>query len=163
MLLFIGLISVAMYLLARDLPGTAGRVSRLAIGPFILFYGAGEAILGIATGAVVEYGADASAGELEGVAASAQAIWDDFVASDLLIGLGAVAWWVAIIAAVVAYRRLGASTPALVLLALSVFVAFHDPPIGPIALVIFAGAVAMLIRTPVESTAAAPEPLASDT
>ncbi len=146
MLLFIGLIGAALYILVRDLPGTAARVSRVAIGPFILFYAAGETVLGIATGVVVDYGTDAPAEELEGVAAAAQALWDDFIAADLLIGLGGVAWWVAIVAAVVAYRRVGATTPALVLLGLSVFVAFHDPPIGPIALACFAGAAALLVR-----------------
>jgi hypothetical protein len=36
MLVFIGLIGAALYLLVRDLPGTAARVARYAIGPFIL-------------------------------------------------------------------------------------------------------------------------------
>jgi hypothetical protein len=162
MLLFIGLIAAALYVLVRDLPGTAGRVSRLAIGPFILFYAAGETVLGIATGVVVDYGTEAPAGEVEGVAASAQALWDDFIASDLLLALGGVAWWVAIVAAVIAYRRLGATTPALVLLALSTLVVFHDPPIGPIALLFFAGAAALLTRRP-DAPSVPPAPLASDT
>jgi hypothetical protein len=36
-LFFIGLMGVALYLLVRDLPGRAARVSRLAIGPLVLF------------------------------------------------------------------------------------------------------------------------------
>jgi hypothetical protein len=40
MLIFIGLIGVALYMLVRDLPGPAARISRLAIGPFVLLYGA---------------------------------------------------------------------------------------------------------------------------
>ena len=36
-LVFIGLMGVALYLLVRDLPGRAATVSRLAIGPFVLF------------------------------------------------------------------------------------------------------------------------------
>ncbi len=39
-LFFIGLIGLALYLLVRDLPGRATRVSRLAVGPFVLLYGA---------------------------------------------------------------------------------------------------------------------------
>jgi hypothetical protein len=158
MLLFLGLMGAALYLLVRDLPGTAARVARLSIGPFILFYAAGEAVLGIATGVVVKHGDGAPAEQAEGIAASAQALWDDFVASDLLIGLGGLAWMVGIVAAVVAYRRVGAPTPALVLLALSAFIAFHDPPIGPIALLCFAGAVAVLARA--QRTRPAPEPAA---
>ena len=156
MLVFIGLIGAALYLLVRDLPGTAARVSRLAIGPFILFYAAGEAVLGIATGVVVEHGNEVAADEVAGVASAAQALWDDFIASDLLIGLGGVAWIVAIVAAVLAYRRAGAPLPVLVLLGLSVFVAFHDPPIGPIALLCFAGAVALIARAQRAPTVSAP-------
>jgi len=156
MLVFIGLIGAALYLLVRDLPGTAARVTRYAIWPFILFYAAGEAVLGIATGVVVNHGDEVPADQQEGVASSAQALWDDFIASDLLIGLGAVAWFVAIAGAVLAYRRAGAPVPALVLLGLSAFVAFHDPPIGPIALLCFAGAVALIARAADAPAARAP-------
>jgi hypothetical protein len=147
MLLFIGLIGAALYLLVRQLPGTAAQVSQLAIGPFILFYAAGEAVLGIATGVVVNHGGDVPADQVEGVAGATEALWGDFIASDLLIGLGGLAWIVAIIGAVIAYRRAGAPLPVLVLLGLSAFVAAHDPPIGPPALLCFAGAVALLARS----------------
>jgi hypothetical protein len=53
---------------------------------------------------------------------------------------------VATIAAAVAYRHAGAPILAVVLLGLSLFVASHPPPIGPIALVCFAAAVALLAR-----------------
>jgi hypothetical protein len=36
-LFFIGLMGMALYLLVRDLPGRAARISRLAIGVFVLF------------------------------------------------------------------------------------------------------------------------------
>ncbi len=146
MVAFIGLIGAALYVLVRDLPGGAARVSRLAIGPFILFYAAGEAVLGVATGVLVRHGEDVPSDQLDGVAGSVQALWDDFIAADLLIGLGGLAWIVAVVAAVIAYRRVGATTAALVLLGLSAFVAAHDPPIGPIALLCFAGAVVLLAR-----------------
>ena len=64
-LVFIGLIGAALYLLVKDLPGRAARISRLAIGPFVLFYGAGEAILGVATGVLVQHANDVPA-EREG-------------------------------------------------------------------------------------------------
>jgi hypothetical protein len=146
MLFFIGLIGAALYLLVRDLPGMPAKVDRWAIVPFILLYAAGEAVLGIATGVIVQEGVDAPVSEQEGIAASAQALWDNFVAGDLLIALGGIAWIVAIIGAVVAYKRLGASMGILILLGLSAFVAGHDPPIGPIALLCFAGAVVLIVR-----------------
>ena len=55
-LIFIGLIGVALYLLVRDMPGTAARISRLAIGPFVLLYGAWETVIGLAIGALVQHG-----------------------------------------------------------------------------------------------------------
>ena len=51
-LIFIGLMGAALYLLVRALPGTAAKISRLAIGPFVLLYGAWETSIGLATGAL---------------------------------------------------------------------------------------------------------------
>ena len=39
-LVFIGLMGAALYMLVRGMPGTAAKVSRLAIGPFVLLYAA---------------------------------------------------------------------------------------------------------------------------
>ena len=49
-LVFIGLMGVALYLLVRGLPGRAAQISRLAIGPFVLFYAAWESVIGLAIG-----------------------------------------------------------------------------------------------------------------
>jgi hypothetical protein len=54
-LVFIGLMGLALYMLVRDLPGKAATISRMAIGPFVLFYGAWEAVIGLATGALVQH------------------------------------------------------------------------------------------------------------
>jgi hypothetical protein len=62
-LVFIGLMGVALYMLVRDLPGKAARISRLAIGPFVLLYAAYETVIGLATGALVQHANDAPAGE----------------------------------------------------------------------------------------------------
>jgi hypothetical protein len=52
----------------------------------------------------------------------------------------------AVIAAAVAYRRVGAPALISIMLGLSVLVISHPPPIGPIALFCFAAAVALLAR-----------------
>ena len=62
-LVFIGLMGLALYMLVRDLPGKAAIISRMAIGPFVLFYGAWEAVIGLATGALVQHANDAPAVE----------------------------------------------------------------------------------------------------
>jgi hypothetical protein len=145
-LVFIGLIGVALYLLVRDLPGRAAAVSRLAIGPFVLFYGAYEAVIGLATGALVQHANDAPAGDRAAVSGAIESLQDNVVVGDpgIVAVIGIVAWVTAVTAAVVAYRGLGAPAWVLVLLGLSVVIVAHPPPIGPVGLVCFAAAAGAL-------------------
>jgi hypothetical protein len=135
-LVFIGLMGGALFLLVRDLPGPAAAAGRLAVIPYVLFYGAAEAVLGVATGILVDHG-DARA---------AQALWDDALTGDVLPALGAVAWLVGVLGAALAYRRAGAPLAVPVLLALSAIALLHAPPTGPFGLLCFAGAVAVLAQ-----------------
>jgi hypothetical protein len=73
--------------------------------PFDAFYAAADAIARLATGILVKEANDGA-----GTAAGAQALWDNFIANDLLFGLGGTAWIVAAIAAAVAFRQAGART-----------------------------------------------------
>jgi hypothetical protein len=147
-LIFIGLMGFALYLLVRDLPGKAATISRLAIGPFVLFYGAWEAVIGLATGALVQHANDAPAGERAAVSDAIQSLQGNVIVgeSSVVAVVGAMGWIVAVIAAAVAIRRAGAPVLATVLLVLSVVVFSHPPPIGPVGLVCFAGAVLALHR-----------------
>jgi hypothetical protein len=138
---FIALMGLALYLLLRDVPGRAARISRLAIVPFVAFYAAADAIAGIATGVLVKEANDGA-----DTAAGAQALWDNFITGDLLFWLGGTAWIVATIAAAVAYRQAGARTAVVALIGLSAIVMFHPPPIGPIGLLCFTGAVVLIAR-----------------
>jgi hypothetical protein len=54
MMLFIPLMAVAVYLLLRGIGGTAARVSRIALIPFVIFYGAFETLQGIGVGTLVD-------------------------------------------------------------------------------------------------------------
>jgi hypothetical protein len=167
-LIFIGLMGVALYMLVRDLPGKAARISRLAIGPFVLFYGAWETVIGLATGALVQHANDLPAGQRPAVSDAIQALGSNAIVGEVgaLAIAGGLAWITAVIAAAVALGHAGAPLLATVLLGLSLIVISHPPPIGPIGLVCFAGAVALLARDrrlPAGSDAAAmvrgPEPL----
>lgn len=114
-LVFIGLLGAAVFVLLHDRTGPAARVSRVGAGVFVLFYGAGEAILGVAVGVLIRHGDRAGA----------QLLWDDFVTDQLVVTVGAVGWVVAALAAAVALRQA------------------DGPPVGPIGLVLFAaGAIA---------------------
>lgn len=160
-LVFIGLMGMALYLLVRDLPGRAARISRLAIGVFVLFYAAWETVIGLATGALVQHANDAPAGERPVVSDAIQSLQENIVVGEMSVVavVGAIAWIVAVIAAAVAYRRVGAPIIISVLLGLSLVVVSHPPPIGPIGLVCFAGAASLLIVRD-RSAARAPLPLA---
>jgi hypothetical protein len=164
-LVFIGLLGLALYLLVRDLPGRAARISRLAIGPFVLFYAAYESVIGLAVGALVQHGNDAPVSQRPAVADAIQSLGDNVIVGDpgILASVGSLAWIVAVLAAAVAYRGVGAPVLATVLLGLSLVVVSHPPPIGPLGLVCFAGAVALLARSQhvssrLESAAPAPIP-----
>ena len=165
-LIFIALIGVVLYMLVRDLPGTAARVSRVAIIPFVVAYAAWETVIGLAIGALVQGANDAPASDRPAIADAIQTLGDNAIVGEMgaLSIVGGVSWAVAVIAAVVAFRGVGAPVGALVLLGLSVPVVSHPPPIGPIALACFAGAVALLARS--ERVAAAlptPRPAAAGT
>jgi hypothetical protein len=165
-LIFIGLMGFALYLLVRDLPGKAAAITRLAIGPFVLFYGAWEAVIGLATGALVQHANDAPPGERAAVSDAIQSLHGNVIVGESSVAGfgGALAWIVAVIAAAVAIRGAGAPVLATVLLVLSVVVFSHPPPIGPVGLACFAGAVLALYRsqrvgaaTPAHTTSAAPQ------
>jgi hypothetical protein len=140
-IVFIALMGEALYLLLRDVPGRAARISRLAIVPFVAFYAAADAIAGLATGILVKEANDGA-----DTAAGAQALWDNFITGDLLFWLGGAAWIVAVIAAAVAFKQAGARTAVVALIGLSAIVMFHPPPIGPVGLLCFTAAVVLIAR-----------------
>ena len=145
---FIGLMGIAVYLLVCDLPGTAARVSRWAAGVFVVFYGAWEAVAGLAVGALVQYTNGLPATERPIGSNAIESVNDNAIVGDfgLLGSIGAAAWITAVISAAVAVRQAGAPLAAVVLLGVSAIVANHPPPTGPIGLACFAGAVALIAR-----------------
>ena len=54
MMLFIPLMAVVVFVLLRGIEGTAARISRIALVPFVVFYGAYEVLLGIGAGILVQ-------------------------------------------------------------------------------------------------------------
>jgi hypothetical protein len=157
-LIFIGLMGVALYMLVRDLPGPAAAISRLAIGPFVLFYAAWETVIGLAIGVLVQHANDAPAGERPAVSEAIQAVGENTIVGDagVLLVVGALAWVTAVIAAAVAFRHAGAPILVTVLLGLSAVVVSHPPPIGPVGLVCFAAAAGVLAISQRSSAEVAP-------
>ena len=144
-MLFIGLIGAALLALVRDLPGPAARVCRVAAGAFVVLYGAGEAVLGVAVGVLVRRANGLPDEDRAPTAQAIQALWDDPVAAHLIPTTGAVAWVVAaVVAAAIAFHLAGAPWAVPVLLVLSSIVVLHGPPLGPVGLLCFAAAVPVL-------------------
>ena len=96
-MVFIGLIAGVLWFVLADVTGPAASIARLAIVPFVLFYGAGEAVLGVATAVLTQHANDVPVDDQPAAAAAVQALWDDFVTADLLIGIGSIAWVVAVV------------------------------------------------------------------
>lgn len=137
-LLFIGLVALVLYRLVRDLSGAAAQLAKVSAGLFALFYGAGEALLGVGTGVLVR----------EGAAEGAQILWDNFITADLFLGVGTAAWFAGTISAAVAHARSGASKAVVALLSLSAIAGVHTPPFSTIGLLSFATAAFLLLRNP---------------
>ena len=160
MMVFIPLMAVAVYLLLRGIEGTAALVSRIALVPFVVVYGAYEVLLGIGAGILVQ--------DVNGLAGSEKAagaaLVNEFTDNVLIRGfsvlssIGALAFITAMFAAGVALRREAAAPLAVpILLGLSGFlITAHPPPFGPTGLVLFVAAVLLFVRSQAPARAPAP-------
>jgi hypothetical protein len=151
MMLFIPLMALAVYLLLRGIESAAATVSRIALVPFVVFYGAYEVLLGIGTGILVDDVNGLTASERAAGAALVNEFTDNVLIRgfSVLSSLGSVAFITAMIAAGVALRR-QAGTPLAVpiLLGLSGFlITAHPPPYGPTGLVLFIAAALLFARS----------------
>ena len=161
MMLFIPLMAAVVYLLLRGVEGTAARISRIALVPFVVFYSTWEALQGIGVGILVD--------EVNKLPQAETATGADLVhdfADNILIrnfgvfgNIGSLALITATIGAGVALRRhAGAPLAVAALLGLSGFlITAHPPPYGPIGLALFIAAVLVFVRS--QSEARAPAPL----
>jgi hypothetical protein len=159
MLLFIPLMAVVVYVLLRGVEGTAALVSRIALAPYVIFYGAWEAMYGVGLGIL----ADAVNGLPASERATGAALIQDYAENVLirgfgvLVSLGSIAFIIATIAAGLALRRhAGAPLAVAVLLGLSGFlITAHPPPFGPTGLALFIAAVLLFARSQAKTRAPA--------
>jgi hypothetical protein len=159
-LLFIPLMAGAIYLLTRGIESTAARVSRIALIPFVVFYGAWETLQGIANGILVDKVNDLPAAE-QGIGAN---LIQEFAESPLVAdfgvfaAIGGVGLVTATVAAGLALRNdAGAATSVAVLFGISGFlINAHPPPFGPAGLVMFVIAFILLVRSEAATRATRP-------
>ena len=141
-LVLFGLMGLALYLLLDGLSGPFAAVGRLAVAVFVVFYNAGDAVAGIATGILARGAVDLPDGEQAAVAWAVTKLFSD-PTKQLIFLVGTYAWTVGLLAAAVALYRAGAPRLPLVPLALAavpvidLFGVDHSPPFNPIALALF--------------------------
>ena len=143
---FVPLFAGVVYLLLRGVDGMAAKVSRIGMAVFAVFYAMWEVLLGGGTGIL--------ANEVAGLPEAQRAIGRDLVESYAesavivtLSVIGSVGLAVGLIGAVVALRgaySLGWFPLAVMLL--SLLIAIHEPPFGPIGLALFIVALLLFAR-----------------
>ena len=160
-LVLFALMGAALWLLTDGLHGIATTVSRLGAAVFVVFYGAGEALLGIATGILARGAGDLPTEVREGRAETIALFFEDPIAN-VLYFVGELGWLVGLLAAVVALYAGGSPRSPLVLLVLSgcVLLVFdHPAPYGPFVFgSFFVGALWLELTRGSRSLAQAPQP-----
>jgi hypothetical protein len=146
-LLFVPLMAIAVYVLLIGVEGTAARVSRVALGPFVIFYVTFEVLIGIGVGLFSDEVNGLAGAEQQG---GAKAI-EGFADSGLIEVFEIVAssfWLVALVAAGIALRRhAGAPLVVPVLLVLAAIpISWHVTPFGQFGLALFIAAVLLVVR-----------------
>ena len=157
---FVPLFAGVVYLLLRDVRGTAATVSRIGLAVFASLYAAWELVLGVGTGILTE--------QVNDLAAPQQAVGADLVDAyaesgviAVLSVVGSLGLAVALIGAAVALRRaygLGWA-PILLMLVSLPLVALHEPPFGPVGLAIFIVAAILIMRREASAPARSGAPL----
>jgi hypothetical protein len=139
-IVLIMLLGVTIWALVDGLEGTAAKVARAAILPFVAFYAAFDAIVGFATGLLVHQANGLSGTTQAAAAQQIQQYFDNVIKPGLptlyVVAVGMVAWLVAMLAVAAARRRAGASGTAVALLVVA-GIAFgfdHGFPTGTIGM-----------------------------
>ena len=142
------LLGIAAFVLLHGISSRAATVSRIALVFFLVFYTAYESNVGIGTGILVDYANGLPASEQAVVADAIQDYNRNPLLTDPSLSLlaGGFGWIVAMIAAAVAFRQVGASWGLTLLIGFAAVFAVHPPPIGPIGLVCFAAALVLVER-----------------
>jgi len=137
MILF-GLLALSVWVAVRELRGVAAQVVRWALLPFLVFYTAFDAMVGIGTGVLVREGHRLPAADQDVAERLTNAYGGTLISGDpnVFAFLGSAAWLVALVAAALAWRRGGAGTPTIAALALAglVFAIGHPAPFGTIGM-----------------------------
>ena len=146
------LMGAAVWLLVAGLGGFAANLARAGAAVFVVFYDAGDAVAGIATGILARAAAGGGLEERAAVEAI-EALFAD-PTKNLLFQVGIYAWVAALVAAAVALYRAGAPRPPLLLLAPAAYLLSFDHafPFGALTFACFFLAAAWIELAPGKTT-----------
>jgi hypothetical protein len=133
-LVLTGLVAFSVLLLAADFDRANAWTTRLSIGGFLLFFGAYDTLAGIGTGLAMQSARDLPPAQQEGVFAVVKD-WPGIGPVFALSIVGTLGWVVAVGSLALAARRLGASRPEWIALALAAvfLMGGHPFPAGTLA------------------------------
>ena len=157
-LVIISLLAVAVAVLTQGLTDPAATVSRVALMPFVAFYSAFDASVGLSGGLLARYVSGHPATQEE-VSQAADKVTDP-LSTPVLAGVylvGVLCWLVAVVGAAVAARRAGArlAGPVVLVIGAVSFAVDHAAPFGPTGMVLWAVRAVMIDRRRVPRPAAA--------
>ncbi len=144
---FVALFAIAVFLLLRGVEGIAATVSRVGLVVFAIFYAAFEITLGVGTGILTDNVNALPAAQQAPAVEQLEAYADSGLITAFTY-IGSIGLAMALVGAALALRSAyGLGLASLVLIMLSVpLIAIHEPPFGPVGLVMFIIAVILLVR-----------------
>jgi hypothetical protein len=133
-LVLTGLVAMSVLLLADDFGRATAWTTRLGIGVFLVFFSAYDTLAGIGTGLAMRSARDLSSAQQEGVFTVVKD-WPGLGPPFALSIIGTLGWVVAVGALALTARRLGASRPEWITLALAAafLLGGHPFPQGTLA------------------------------
>jgi hypothetical protein len=158
-LVIISLLAWAVAALTAGMDELPARVSRATLVPFVAFYSAFDASVGLSGGLLARYVSEHPSSRSE-VSPAADAVTDP-LSQPVLVGIYATAvaaWMLAVVAAAIAVRRSGAPLlgPFLLVVAAAIFAVDHAAPFGPTGMLVFAVAAVVIERARLRRTSALP-------
>ena len=130
----ISLLALAVAALTGGLSDSAAKVSRVALVPFVAFYSAFDASVGLSGGLLARFVTGHPTTQEE-VSQAADAVTDPLSAPVLAVVyvIGVLSWLVAVAGAAVAVRRAGAGLagPVVLVIGAAIFALDHAAPFGP--------------------------------
>jgi hypothetical protein len=148
-LVIISLLALAVAVLTRGLSDPAAIVSRVALLPFVAFYSAFDASVGLSGSLLAQYVTEYLANQEE-VSQAADTVTDPLSAPVLAVVylVGVLSWLIAVVGAAVATRRAGAGLagPVVLVIGAAIFAIDHAAPFGPTGMVLWLVGAVMIDR-----------------